>query len=198
MGVTCWSCQSPLTPSEPFCPSCGKLQPPEPGADHFAALGLPRAYDLDPELLEQRFRERSRRLHPDRFARAGVQERRFSLEQATRLNDAHRALRDHRRRASYLLELAGQGQQAAPQPDPAFLEEQLAARERLALARAAGDSRRAAAIAAEARRRLEEIEAELGRLFAEADPGVEALAAIGRCLVRARYWENLAEDAGRQ
>ena len=182
----------------PSCPACGRLQPLEPVADHFAALGLPRTFDLDPALLEARFHERSRRLHPDRFARADPRERRYSLERATRVNDAWRALRDPRRRAAHLLLLLGcdPAAQARAGEEPAFLEVQLGWRERLALARAAGDEVAARAVAGEARGRLAALEGEVARLFAGGDPGAEAQGAIARCLSRARYWEALVEEAG--
>src|SRR3989449_6996564 len=52
--------------------------------------------------LDERFRALARKLHPDRFARATAQERRYSLEQTTRLNDAYKTLKDpvHRDRKS--------------------------------------------------------------------------------------------------
>ena len=76
-----------------FCPSCRKIQPVGRNEDPFSLLGLPREFELDARELERRFRELSRQLHPDRFARAEPRERRLSLERATRLNDALRALR---------------------------------------------------------------------------------------------------------
>ena len=65
--------------------------------------GLPAIEVTD---LERRFRDRSRLLHPDRHARAEPRERRLSLERATRLNDAYRALKDWRLRAGYALRAA--------------------------------------------------------------------------------------------
>src|SRR5262249_36562961 len=61
-------------------------------------------YDLPAEELEQRYRELSLKLHPDRAAKA---ERGRALAAATALNDAYRALRSPVGRAEHLLELAG-------------------------------------------------------------------------------------------
>jgi molecular chaperone HscB len=197
--VPCWSCHAAVPPGAPSCPACGRVQPPGPDAeaDPFAALGLPRAFSLDPALLEARFRERSRHLHPDRFARADPRERRFALERATRVNDAWRTLRDPRRRAAALLRLLGRDPAAEARAGeaPEFLEALLAVRERLALARATGEEAAGREVAAEARGRLAALDDEVARLFAEGDPGVETLDAIARALARARYWEALAEDA---
>ncbi|HSN91390.1 MAG TPA: Fe-S protein assembly co-chaperone HscB [Anaeromyxobacteraceae bacterium] len=167
--------------------------------DHFALLGLARRFDLDASELERRFRDLSRRLHPDRFARASARERRLSLDWATRINDAARCLRDWRSRAAYLLRLAGtdvlaEGRSFA---DPEFLEEQLEWRESMALARADGDADGLAAIAARARARLSELEGEVGRLFGDEEWSSELRVDIAQRLARARYYENVMADAER-
>jgi molecular chaperone HscB len=195
--MNCWSCQAEVGPQALFCPGCRALQPEPPRTDLFATLGLTRDFDLDPEDLERRFRERSRQLHPDRFARASPRERRISLERATRLNDAYRTLKDGRARAGYLLKLLGKDPvaEARTHHDPEFLEEQLELREMLALAREKEDKRALALIATGARDRLAAIDEEVARLFAEAEPGEEALNAIVTALARARYFENVVAEA---
>ena len=42
--------------------------------DAFDLLGLTPALDLDPKVLEQRYRDLQRTLHPDRFAQAAASE----------------------------------------------------------------------------------------------------------------------------
>jgi molecular chaperone HscB len=193
----CWKCQAAVAPEDLSCPSCRALQPEGPGVDLFASLGLPRGYDVDLEDLDRRYRERSRLLHPDRFARATPKERRISLERTTRLNDAYRTLKEPRARALYLLKLLGIDPvaEARTSHDPEFLEEQLEIREELALARASGDAAALERIAARGRERLGALEAEVTRLFAEADPGQDALLDIARLLARARYHENVVAEA---
>jgi molecular chaperone HscB len=195
--MNCWSCHAAVEPQDLLCPGCRVLQPEPPRADLFSALGLTRGYDVDPGDLERRFRERSRQLHPDRFARASPRERRISLERSTRLNDAYRTLKDARRRAGYILKLLGKDPvaEARTHHDPEFLEEQLELRETLALAREKGDKRALALIATGARDRLAAIDEEVARLFAEAEPGEEALNAIVTALARARYFENVVAEA---
>jgi len=89
-----------------FCTSCGKVQPPAP-VDYFTFFGLPKKLNLDVAKLEREFYLLSRKLHPDVYARAGEQEREWSLEQSSRLNDAYRTLKDPIKRTQYLLHLEG-------------------------------------------------------------------------------------------
>jgi molecular chaperone HscB len=89
-----------------FCNACGKVQPPAP-VDYFTFFGFPRKLNLDTATLEKKFYALSRRLHPDVFGQAGYQERTWSLEQSSRLNDAYRTLKDPIRRTEYLLRLEG-------------------------------------------------------------------------------------------
>jgi len=75
--------------------------------DYFAFFGLPRKLNLDTSALEKEFYALSRRLHPDMSAQAGSQEKAWSLEQSSMLNDAYRTLKDPIRRTEYLLRLEG-------------------------------------------------------------------------------------------
>ena len=67
---------------------------------------MPRL-DLDLGMLEHEFHRLSRKLHPDRFARASDDEKEWSLADTALLNDAYRTLRDPIRRTEYLLKLHG-------------------------------------------------------------------------------------------
>ena len=183
----------------PFCPSCAKVQPVGRTEDYFSLLGLPREFDLEREDLERRFRDLSRRFHPDRHAREGPRERRLTLEWATRINDAVRHLRDWRLRAGYLLKLAGTDvlSEGRTYADPDFLEEQLEWREQLALAIADGDAARLGVIATDARGRLAHLEDEVARRFADERWYSDLNVDIARRLSRARYYDNIVADAER-
>jgi len=102
----CWSCVHEITDGQPFCASCGKVQPPQQ-ADYFAMFGLPPKLDLDAWALEKQFYRYSRKLHPDVHARASQQEQEWSLAQASLLNDAYRTLKNPLERTRYLLKLEG-------------------------------------------------------------------------------------------
>lgn len=104
--VACWSCSVAHNESTLFCPHCSKIQPP-PGADFFSVFGLAPRLNLDLASLEKEFHRLSRKLHPDRFARAAANEREWSLADTALLNDAYRTLKDPITRTEYLLKLHG-------------------------------------------------------------------------------------------
>jgi molecular chaperone HscB len=100
----CWSCGTMRAVH--FCSSCGKVQPPVP-VDYFTFFGFPRKLNLDTAVLEKEFYVLSRHLHPDVFGQADEQERAWSLEQSSMLNDAYRTLKDPIKRTEYLLRIEG-------------------------------------------------------------------------------------------
>ncbi|MGC1463848.1 MAG: Fe-S protein assembly co-chaperone HscB [Terracidiphilus sp.] len=104
--VACWSCAVAHNDVTLFCPHCSKIQPP-PGGDYFSVFGLDPRLNLDLAALEHEFHRLSRRVHPDRFARAGENERQWSLADTALLNDAYRTLKDPLHRTEYLLKLQG-------------------------------------------------------------------------------------------
>ena len=104
--IACWSCSIGHNDSTLFCPHCSKIQPP-PGADFFKVLGLERKFQIDLAALEHEFHRLSRKVHPDRFARAEEIERQWSLADTALLNDAYRTLKDPLPRTEYLLKLEG-------------------------------------------------------------------------------------------
>ena len=92
------------------------------------------ALELQSVLHEQRgnqlyrlYRELQRVVHPDRYANATDQERRLSMQGATRVNEAFQVLKDPIARARYLLLLNGIDLDAEKDntTDAAFLMEQL-------------------------------------------------------------------------
>jgi molecular chaperone HscB len=102
----CWACGEEVAAGQPFCVSCGNVQPPRP-ANYFAMFGLPLKLNLDVPALEKEFYRYSRKLHPDVHARAPQQQQEWSLVQASLLNDAYRTLKNPIDRTKYLLRLEG-------------------------------------------------------------------------------------------
>ena len=198
----CWSCGVARAPTEPLCPACGKVQPPPPPrgvVDKFAVLGLPRAYELDERALDETFRALSRKLHPDRFARATPRERRFSLEQTTLLNDAYRTLRDPVRRAEHLLALrgvkvAGEERSGAAAMPQEFLEQALEDREKLLEAKMEGGQEAVARLAEGVRGKRQEAMDEIGRALREPQPSEAQLQRTAELLARLRYYARYLDE----
>jgi molecular chaperone HscB len=104
--VACWSCSVAHNASTLFCPHCSKIQPAV-AADYFSAFGLEPKLNIDLPALETEFHRLSRKLHPDRYARATDHEKEWSLADTALLNDGYRTLKDPLRRTEYLLKLQG-------------------------------------------------------------------------------------------
>jgi molecular chaperone HscB len=132
--------------------------------DAFGLLGLPAQFDLDPSVIEAAFFDRSKELHPDRFANAPASERVAALSRSRALNDAYQTLKKPVARAEYLLARAGVKIGDNEQLDPAFLMEILELREELAEARAA--------------KRTPEIERLCGAMKARRKASIDSLPAL--------------------
>lgn len=136
--------------------------------DPFEVLGLPRTFGVDLRAAEKTHRELSRALHPDKYASAGVSERRDALNKAADVNEAWRIVRDPVRRAEALFQLAGVevGETKEPKPDPELLMEVLEKREALADAKAARDVAKVQALEEEIDAREKKIEESLSKATA--------------------------------
>jgi molecular chaperone HscB len=92
---------------EHFCPQCSRILALGRHGDYFTFFGLPRRLVVDAADLERRFRELSRKFHPDYYYNAPPAERLASLERASYLNDAYRTLRSPVARVEHLLAIEG-------------------------------------------------------------------------------------------
>jgi molecular chaperone HscB len=203
--MICWSCEKDAG-DDVTCGSCGAVQPPDARADHFQVLGVPRRFAVDLGTMEGRYKELTRVLHPDRFARADARARRASLARSVQLNEAWRTLKDPVQRSEYLLALCGievggeqgtlrrgAGGQKERVPVPqALLLEVLELREALAEARAAADHGRVARLAAGVRAQRETAMRAVARAFEAAPPDH---AAAADALVAVRYFDRFLEEA---
>lgn len=153
--------------------------------DAFALLGLAPTYDLDVAALERAYFERSKELHPDRFANAPAAERVAALTTARALNDAYQLLKKPGSRAEYLLARAGFTIGDNERLDPAFLMEILELREQLAEARQAGRLEEVAQLQAAMAARRKRVLAELPALFQATDhPAIKERLIVLRYLDR--------------
>lgn len=102
--------------------------------DPFALLGIDPRFELDMRMVEQRHRDLSRALHPDKYSGTPAAERRLALGRAIEVNEAIRILRDPIKRAEALLRRAGLrlGEMDEPKASPDLLMDMMDSREELA------------------------------------------------------------------
>ena len=105
--LECRSCGAGAPVDEHFCPSCSRILALGRHGDYFSFFGLPRQLTVDAQDLERRFRDLSRKFHPDYYYNATPTERLASLERSSYLNDAYRALRSPISRVEHLLAIEG-------------------------------------------------------------------------------------------
>ena len=154
--LECRNCGAGAPVDEHFCPQCDRILALGRYGDYFTFFGLPRRLVLDPQDLERRFRELSRKFHPDYFYNAPPAERIASLERSSYLNDAYRVLRNPAARIEHLLAVEGlppaKSDEGSVKVPPALLEEVFALNEELDEIR---EGRESGAEAAALRARLE-------------------------------------------
>ena len=133
--LECRSCGAGAPVDEHFCPQCSRILALGRHGDYFAFFGLPRKLVVDASELERRFRELSRKFHPDYFYNASPVERLASLERSSYLNDAYRALKNPVTRIEHLLAIEGlpspKSEDGTAKVPPSLLEEVFALNEEL-------------------------------------------------------------------
>lgn len=162
--------------------------------DPFATLGVARRFTLPRAELEQRHRDLSRALHPDRHVSAPPSERQLALSKAVDVNEAFRALRDPLTRAGALLDLAGVGLHDRDRPGPEVLMAVMELRESLDEAR--NDPARIASLRKKVQSAIAEAEARVAEAF-DAPDGYTAktLASAREAVIQLRYYRRFEEEA---
>ena len=162
--------------------------------DPFATLGVPARFTFAPGDLEQRHRDLSRALHPDRYVNAPAGERRVALERAVSVNDAFRALKDTLTRAQSLLALHGLSIREGERAAPALLMEIMELREELDAVRTKPE--RVAALRETVSARVAAEERVVAEVFdREGTPDATELARARDAVVKLRYFRRFQEEA---
>ncbi|HVJ21873.1 MAG TPA: Fe-S protein assembly co-chaperone HscB [Polyangiaceae bacterium] len=162
--------------------------------DPFQTLGVEPVFTLDLPALEQRHRELSRALHPDRFTGRPASERRQALSRAIEVNEAFRTLRDPLQRAEAMLRRIGfeRAEGEEPKPAPDFLMEVMELREALTDARRAADLARVRELATAVGSSETKARDALAKLFTAAPVDVSA---VERRMGELRYFRRFLDEA---
>lgn len=161
--------------------------------DYYRIFGLPVAFDIDPQLLADRYRELQRAVHPDRFASAGDLERREAVVQAANINEAYQVLKSPLRRARYLLQRKGMvfDDEKETTFAPEFLMEQMELREALAEVRKRSDALEALDVI------LEDIKRRINEMLAQFQCALDANELDGAKLIvhKLQFLHKLQQEA---
>jgi molecular chaperone HscB len=135
----------------------------------FELFGLPARFEFDGEKLDRAYRDLQGTVHPDRFVNASEAERRVSMQQATRVNEAYQTLKNPIRRAAYLLRQNGVDPQFETNTAmPAdFLVEQMEWREAIEEASEGADAHELDHLSSRLAGELKRMYAEIGRQIDE-------------------------------
>ena len=165
-------------------------------SNYFELFDLPVEFSVDIDALDQRYRTLQQVIHPDRYATASDQERRLSMQQATRLNEACQVLKNPLLRARYLLELSGVHweDERSTVVDPKFLMEQMELREALSEVRSKSDPLMGVgAILDDVVLRIRKMTEHLGKQFQEMDE--EKLQQAKEMVCKLQFLNKLKEEA---
>ncbi len=109
--------------------------------NYFEIFDLPIVFEIDKQLLKERYLVLQRQFHPDRYAGQSAQQQRLAVQSAAAVNQAYEALLSPVKRGQYLLEMAGiepdNGNKTTS--DTGFLMTQMNLREQLADINQAGE-----------------------------------------------------------
>ena len=156
--------------------------------DKFALLGVPQGFD-EPEGIDEKFRELSRKTHPDRVP---PKERARAAAQMTALNDAYKTLKDPVRRAEHLLALRGVSGDV--KMTPGFLEQTLEDREKLLEAKMDGGPAAVERLAQGVRGKRQQAMDEIAKVLREERVADNDLQRTAELLARLRYYARYLDE----
>jgi molecular chaperone HscB len=167
-------------------------------SDPFTVLGVPRRFRLDLRDVEQRYRDLSRALHPDKHAQASPAERRLAAEKSAEANEALRKLKDPQSRAAALLAAVGRTLEENTRAEPELLTKMLELREQLEETRAVREGREesVAKLRGDVEREVHAAEQAIADAFDGArEPASDAIDRAFASLVALRYLYRFLEEA---
>ncbi len=102
----CWNCKSIVKSKGFFCDHCGVIQKPS-YLDEFEIFGLKKEFLIDLNVLEDKYLELQSKLHPDKFVNSSQNEKDFSNEHSSRINESYKLLKNNVSRANIILKSNG-------------------------------------------------------------------------------------------
>jgi len=164
--------------------------------NYFELFDLNVHFDIDIDMLSEKYRDLQKAVHPDRFVNASEQTRLLSVQKAANINDAFLTLKSPLKRAKYMLSLRGikLDDENNTAMDPAFLMEQMELREALAEVRGSADPIEAI------EKLIDTIEEKIKSIVAKLkvgfeEPGSHSDSELSEQIRKFQFFEKLREDA---
>ena len=104
--INCWNCKALINSKDFFCDKCNKIQKPN-YADEFEIFGIKKEFLIDLNSLEEKYLRLQSKLHPDRFVNSLKNEKEFSNEHSSRINESFKSLMNNVTRANIILKSNG-------------------------------------------------------------------------------------------
>lgn len=171
-------------------------------SNYFELFGIPAVYSVDQEKLSDQYRHLQTFVHPDKFANASDYERRLSVQQSARVNEAYQILKRPLSRAQYLLEVLSDlngvdlHNESNRQLDSTFLMQQMEIREKIDKIKlnknADGEL---TDIANDIKQKSNDVEKDISKLFADnAQDNLQEIAGlVNRLQFLSRIQEEISE-----
>lgn len=165
--------------------------------DAFSVLGLEPHFLIDRALLDERHRNLSKALHPDRHSMSSSTDRRRALNQAIAVNEAFRELKDPFSRAKLILSRSGievSEQTLVASPD--FLMSVMELRESLSHARRAADLKTVETLTRQVSQEQSKVTSALAAALGEGElPAALEQASALAWLSKLRYFQRFLNEA---
>lgn len=129
----CWRCGLERTKvTAVFCEECHAIQSPHETRNYFRVFDLEEKFDIDKNVLRDKYRRLQSDLHPDKFTNKSEEEKAISANFSSLVNNAYNSLQIPLKRAEHLLELKGDKlAEEQKLDDPEFLMEMMELNEEL-------------------------------------------------------------------
>lgn len=103
MLTLCNICKSTVEDNQFFCDSCGTLQ--EIKISYFSIFGIEPSVDIDKKVLEAKFAELIKIIHPDRFIYKSADEKLIAEKNTSTINKAYQVLSSDITLCEYILNI---------------------------------------------------------------------------------------------
>ncbi|XP_044762729.1 iron-sulfur cluster co-chaperone protein HscB [Coccinella septempunctata] len=184
--IKCWKCGiERQNLHELFCQQCKIIQSPDDEHNYFKLLQHNEDFDIDLDILRDKYRHMQSLLHPDKFSNRSVEEKNISADFSSLVNNAYNVLQSPLKRAVHLLCLKGEKISEDERiDDPEFLMEIMELNEEV---ENASDAEKLKELNSSNKKTTEKLELEISKYFKEKN-----LSKVKHCIIKLRYYNSIS------